>query len=493
MASAVAQELLWFSGGKPTPLAWQAVDILKDADQDGLQPQDYSAQALADSLRQIQQNGADALTLQQTDARLTAAMERFLQDLATGRVDPRKIHQNFDAAYLRVFDARMALLAALQSRDLQGAVDIARPNFPLYPILKKWLAHYRTLENDPAWSVALPEPAGKKLEPGQSYPGMNVLRTRLVRLGDAETALEFSTAGDTYDPDTVKAVKAFQLRHGLTDDGIIGQQTLQALNVKPAARVRQIELSMERIRWTPLQHGKKILVVNIPGYTLYGYETQPDHSIDLQVEMKVVIGRALNHRTPLMDEMMEYVEFSPYWNVTPSIARKETIPAIRRDPGYFSRQQLEFVDAAGNVHREVTEANLEAVMKGQMRIRQRPGPHNSLGGVKFAFPNNQNIYMHHTPATELFSRSRRDFSHGCIRVEDPVGLASFVLGNNSGWTPERIKQAMGAGKSSFVRLSEPIPVVIAYSTVMAKTDGNISFYPDVYGHDRLLEQALSRR
>jgi len=251
-------------------------------------------------------------------------------------------------------------------------------------------------------------------------------------------------------------------------------------------------LTLERLRWTPLQSHPRMIVVNVPEFVLRAYETDQQGNIDMKLRMKVIVGRALDTSTPVFDEDMRFIEFSPYWNVPPSIARGETIPRLKRDPAYFSRQGFEFVKSDGSVSTQLSDANLQAVVNGQARIRQRPGPVNALGDIKFIFPNNTHIFLHHTPAPQLFERSRRDFSHGCIRVEEPVALARFVLENDPAWPRERIEQAMQAGKSQTIRLNEPIPVVLAYGTVIVR-DGQVYFYDDIYGHDATLSKALKNR
>jgi murein L,D-transpeptidase YcbB/YkuD len=286
-------------------------------------------------------------------------------------------------------------------------------------------------------------------------------------------------------------VQAFQQRHGLNDDGVIGAGTLAALNVSPAERVRQIALTMERLRWTPIAQGPRMITINLPEFVLRGYEVHGDE-ITVKTEMKVIVGKALNTRTPIFDEDMRFIEFSPYWNIPPSIARKETVPKLRKDPGYLDREGMEFVAGDGRVLRAVSSANLDAVLAGQMRIRQRPGPENALGDIKFVFPNNDNIYLHHTPATQLFEKERRDFSHGCIRVEKPVELAKFVLQDMPDWTEERIVAAMTKGESSTLKLAHPIPVLIAYGTALVK-HGRPYFFADLYGQDKLLDAALKAR
>jgi L,D-transpeptidase YcbB len=259
--------------------------------------------------------------------------------------------------------------------------------------------------------------------------------------------------------------------------------------VPPAARARQLELSLERLRWTPLLSGPRMVVINVPEFVLRAYEVAGDR-IAVRETMKIIVGKALDTRTPLLEEQMRYIEFSPYWNVPPSIARNELVPRLRRDPAYWQREGFEFVTAQGVVE-SLAPALLDATLAGGARIRQRPGPRNALGDIKFAFPNRENVYLHHTPSVGLFERDRRDFSHGCIRVERPVALAMFVLAGMPDWTEERVREAMAAGESKTLRLAAPVPVLIAYGTAIVR-DGRVHFFDDIYGHDRMLDAALRR-
>ena len=479
----------WLTHGKPNALAKQAIVELQSATREGLDPRDYLADALArEQLYLLTTNQPDHIRQAQFNAQLTQAMTRYLNDLALGRVSAREVHHYFDGVSPRLFDATTVLNQALKDGNIRQAVLLAEPRFPLYANLKGALAKYQDLSHHVAWQSPLPMPTHRKLEPGQTYQSMPMLRERLLLLGDL-SAME-RQPGDVYDGPMVAAVKAFQSRHGLDEDGVVGKRTLAALNVTPVQRTEQIMLSMERLRWTPLHQGDRLIAVNLPGFMLYAYEIDTKGRVDVKVEMRVVVGKSLNHRTPIFDEDMQYIEFSPYWNVPPSIARNEIIPALRKDPGYLNTQQMEFVDAAGNISTDVTAAKIKAVLSGQLRIRQRPGLHNALGAIKFIFPNNDNIYMHHTPATHLFSRDRRDFSHGCIRLEQPVELAKFVLANQPEWTEQRIMDAMAAGQSKTIRLKDPLPVLIGYSTVLSR-NGTVFFYPDIYGHDATLRKALN--
>lgn len=481
-----AQPFMWVEQGRPTEQAVQAVDILMRAGEHALDPAVYDARALQQDVLDAAQ-GRDLLPDEAAtlDKSLTAAMERFLSDLHVGRVDPRKVNANFDGHDPLMFNAAFYLYSAVSENRLVQAVREAAPTLPIYADLQSALASYRELQDHEAWATPLPAIPGNKLEPGQAYGGLQALAYRLATLGDLSPDAFLPAR---YEGILVDAVKKFQLRHGLEQDGIVGRGTLAQLEVTPAQRIRQIELSMERLRWTPLLQGERIVVVNLPEFMLYAYEVRGGQ-IEPALEMRVVVGKALDTDTPVFDEDMTQVEFSPYWNIPISIARSETIPRLRRDPAYFDQQGLEFVTRDGQVIRTLSDSNLQAVQNGQMRIRQRPGPRNAVGDIKFILPNNGNIYLHHTPAMQLFERNRRDFSHGCIRVEEPVALAQFVLRNEPSWTEDRIRAAMSAGKSRTIRLPQPIPVVIAYSTAVVK-HGSVYFFPDIYGHDKLLDAAL---
>ena len=479
----------FMEAGRPTLAAQQAVAVLSDAAAEGLLPQDYNAQRLAQAVHGANQGAPlDASTAAQMDSDLTAALHRYLGDLHSGRIDPRQVHADFKVQPLERIDPVTYLGTALDSPQLADALRAAAPHLPLYASLRDALAQYRGLIEHSAWAKPLPALPQRKLAPGQAWAGLVQLTQRLTALGDLPKDTQPPA---TYDSALQDAVKAFQKRHALAADGVLGKATLEQLAVTPAERVQQIGLAMERLRWTPLHQAPRMIVVNIPEFVLRAYEWQGDKP-SVQLTMNVIVGKALNTRTPLFDEDMRFIEFSPYWNVPPSIARGETVPRLRRDPAYFQQQGFEFVGGNGKVTTALSSENLNAVLRGQMRIRQRPGPLNALGDIKFIFPNDSNIFLHHTPSPQLFQRERRDFSHGCIRVEGPVALAQFVLQDDPAWTPERIREAMGRGKSSTIRLANPLPVVIAYSTTIVK-NGKVHFFADLYGHDRLLEQALHQQ
>ena len=253
-------------------------------------------------------------------------------------------------------------------------------------------------------------------------------------------------------------------------------------------RVRQIELSLERLRWLPRLPPQRVLAVNIPMFRIWGMGDPSARTFSSEV----IVGRALRTRTPMLVEQMEYVIFRPYWNIPMSIVRGEILPALRRKAGYLQREAMEIVSGESDTARPVpiTTDNIERLRRGELRLRQRPGPRNALGLIKFVFPNDENVYIHDTPAPELFSRARRDFSHGCIRVADPVGLAEWVLSTEQGWSRERIVAATSGADSTRVDLSRPIPVILFYLTAMP-IGGVVHFADDIYGHDARLDRYLA--
>jgi len=486
--AAAVDDAAWFSSAGPTPAAHRAVQLLTQASTEGLSPEDYDIDWLRAAVSASSSAEDPGLT-SLANRRLQHAMQRYLGDLHAGRIDPEQLGMRYDAALRSDFDADALLLSALADDHLAETARSVAPAWPQYAALRQVLARYRQLIDDPAWRKSLPPIPGGRLSPGQPYAGLALLQQRLLLLGDLKPA--GNGVPERYQGTLIEAVKSFQARHAITPDGIIGRDSFEQLNVSPAMRVRQIELAMERLRWTPLPIAPRAIVVNVPEFMLHGYEMHAGRS-EARLAMRVIVGTARKTPTPLFDAEMRFIEFSPYWNVPPSIARSETLPRLRRDPGYFDRQGFELVGSDGRVVGGLSEAGIAAVEAGQMRIRQRPGASNALGSIKFVFPNSDNIYLHHTPTPQLFKRLRRDFSHGCIRVEEPLQLAKFVLADAPEWTEARIEEAMRRGRSATLRLDESLPVIIAYRTTVVR-DGRVLFLPDLYGLDARLEEALQQR
>jgi murein L,D-transpeptidase YcbB/YkuD len=271
----------------------------------------------------------------------------------------------------------------------------------------------------------------------------------------------------------------------------LGPQTVKQLNAPLSTRVEKLRLTLERWRWLPQEFPQPPVVVNIPEFRLRGYDK--DHKIVLS--MNVIVGKAFKHETPVFDEDMKYVVFRPYWNVTPSIQRSEIVPAIQRDREYIAKKNYEVTTQGGQIVTSgtINDEVLQQLRAGKLAVRQKPGPTNALGLVKLIFPNEYNVYLHSTPSQQLFSQVRRDFSHGCIRVEKPDELAEWALQGKPEWTLEKVRNAMQKGQdNSQVNLAKPIPVLILYGTAVAEEDGTIHFFDDLYGHDAALEKALAK-
>lgn len=417
-----------------------------------------------------------------------AAMHRYLRDLHLGRVRAKAL--GFRVGTASDEEIAAELQAAAAAGHLQSAVERLTPPLAQYRQLRTALARYRALAAEPAWP-ALP-PVAKKLSPGEAYAGAAALRARLLAWGDLPA--DTSAAADRYDDALAAAVKRFQQRHGLDADGVIGRGTLAALNVPPAARVRQIELAMERLRWLPHRSGRPFIAINIPMFRLWAWEAGAAEASPA-LGMGVIVGRALRTQTPVFADEMTHLIFRPYWNVPRSILHNEVLPAAGRDATWLARHDMELVSGQGDDAKPVaaTPEALDAARAGALRVRQRPGPKNSLGLVKFIFPNDDNVYLHGTPARELFTRSRRDFSHGCVRVEDPPALAQWLLKDLPDWTRERIQAAMDAPRSQRVDLRTPVPVILYYVTAaVMPEDGSLHFAKDLYRHDASLERALKQ-
>lgn len=447
-----------------------ALWVLRRSALQGLDPLDYGVDALQRELGDGQADGA------RFDVALTAAMLRYLADLRVGRVRSEYHTRGLDAR-LRQYDPVERLRAGLAEGRLQAAVQAAEPQLQQYGRVKAALAHYRDLAAQP-WP-ALPVPR-TKAAPGDAYPAAQALFARLVLLGDLP-ADALAPAGDVYAEQMEEGVKHFQSRHGLLDDGVLGRGTIAALNVPPEKRAQQLALTLERLRWLPDFGPGPLIVVDLPAYRLWALH---DGSTGTTLEMRVVVGAAIKTETPLFIGQMRYVEFNPYWNVPRSILEREILPKLERNPRYLAQNDMETVPPGASA------ADLKA---GRARLRQRPGPKNSLGPIKFALPNPMDIYLHSTPAHELFARSRRDLSHGCIRVEHPAALAQYVLGGLRAWNADAIQEALQPGPTRHVDLAHPIPVVLFYATAIVDSEGDPRFFADIYGRDAKLERELAER
>ena len=440
--------LAWTQNGKPTPQAAAVIAQLQQAQTKGLNPDDYDAARWTARTAELGKPGVAV----RFDAALTVCAMRYSSDLDVGRVNPK--HFKFAlAAKTTRFDLPQFLRQRIAGGgDIPAALAEVEPQFPGYKKTEAALQHYLQLAHeDPG--PALPVPA-KTVAAGAAYPAARALAQRLQLLGDL-AADSPAPAEGIYDDAVSEGVKKFQARHGLTPDGRLAAQTVKQLNTPLASRVEQLDLALERWRWISPQFKEPPVVVNIPEFRLRAYDA--NHNVVLT--MSVIVGKAMRHETPVFDRDMRYVVFRPYWNVPPSIQRAEIVPAITRNRGYIAQKNYEVTTHNGQVVTSgpISDEVLEQLRAGTLAVRQKPGPSNSLGLVKLIFPNEYNVYLHSTPAPQLFAQSRRDFSHGCIRVEKPAELAAWALQGRPEWTVEKVRAAMNTGKDNVqVNLPQPI-------------------------------------
>ena len=486
------QQLLWSTQAGPTNQAEEFVAILRAAAIYGLRADDYNAESLLAAQARLAAAGRSSSLdkRMEFDLAMSTAATRFVNHLHYGRINPRAA--GFELPTARTdLDVQAAVTAIAHARDVATAVSVVEPRFYHYAMLKTSLAHYRTLAGD-ATLTALPPISHSALHAGDTYAGAPALRRLLIALDDMRPGESPSDMATTLDAALMQALGRFQQRHGLTADGALGKTTMTELTTPLAQRVRQIELTLERWRWVP-DFDTPPIIVNIPQFELFAFRTTEDRVADI-VEMPVIVGQAYPRtRTPVFIGDLAYVVFRPFWNVPRSITVREMLPALRAQPNYLSRNNLELVRGQSDDAPTVVPSpeSIGELAAGKLRLRQRPGDDNALGLIKFVFPNSHDVYMHSTPAHNLFLQSRRAFSHGCIRVSDPVALASYALRNtDGGWSTERILDAMHANSSSRVNLVVPIRVMILYGTALATEAGPIRFFDDIYGHDRKLESLL---
>lgn len=482
--------LWWVRGSEPTTQARQVIDVLLHAGQKGLSADDYDGSRWADRLAKLkpvarQYSETDAV---QFDLALTVAMMRYISDLHIGKVNPKHLAFAVDEESKKYDLAEFLRDRVVNGIDVANTLAQVEPQYPGYRRTMQALQAYTEFAGRDDGEQL---PAFKKtVAAGDVYAGVPRL-TRLLRLlGDLPANAAIPGDQVIYSGALVDAVKSFQIRHGRDADGRIGAQTLADLNVPLSRRVQQMQLTLERWRWLPDAYGKSPIVANIPEFRLRAY----DKDFNIAVTMRVVVGSSYGHDTPVFSDNMAYVDFRPYWSVPPGITRGEMIPHLLKDPNYLAGKELEIVDSRQNVvgSGPVTGDVVERLRAGTLFIRQRPGPKNALGLMAFMFPNTYNVYMHDTPAPEFFAQSRRDFSHGCIRLEKPAELAAWVLRDNPGWDSARIRAAMNGSTPQQVNLAHKIPVLIVYATVVVLEDGLVHFYDDIYKHDAALEKVLAK-
>jgi murein L,D-transpeptidase YcbB/YkuD len=486
-------QLLWLGNDHSEKNIADALHLLANASVHGLNPINYDTETLRQKLipaLNLEPESYKELALY--DTALSISLLRYAHDLHYGRVNPQGINFKLKLREKKLTDLALLIKDNLDDGTLLQLPELVEPRFKQYQKLKVALATYRQLAGKfPRLELII----NKSLRPGAHHPKIAELHRFLIAVGDLppEKTNGNNDKSHVYTGKIAEGVKKFQHRHGLTPDGVIGKGTAAALSVPLKERVTQIELAMERLRWLPELSVGASIIVNIPAFQLWAFEDLRGVNADI-VNMKVVVGRALKNQTPVLMAEMRFIDFMPYWNIPYSITKKEILPKLIQNTNYLATENMELVSSFGNEVPPVpfTETSIAQLKQGTLKVRQRPGLKNALGRVKFIFPNEDDVYLHDTPANSLFSKSRRDFSHGCVRVEDPQKLADFVLKNQEGWTRQAVEQAMKTPKTKRVILKKPIPVLFFYTTSFFDQNNNLVFYPDIYGHDAVLLGALKK-
>jgi len=504
------QQLLWFNVESPITRINQLLTTFSLAKDQGLNPADYNIKKLNAHWLKLLQGNPSFVEFSNFDQALSLTFIRYLNDLHYGRIDPKSI--GYHLPKKEYSDLAKPIFSALQNNTIDTLIGNREPNNDTYKKLKIALKKYNEL--NALWNLPLEFYFEESLRPGDWSTQVSSLRNYLNLLQSTPiTSNQISTPPDNnYIGEIVNKIRILQKNYNLVNDGIIGKQTLAVLNTPLSHRVKQIELSMERIRWLPEQQQGPNIFVNIPAFRLWANNPQIKND---DLSMKVIVGKtkkrvknkqkyntvekiaaeAKSLQTPVFTADLSFLVFNPYWNIPKNILKKEVLPQLEKKPDYLEQHNMEIVPHFSHQAEILpnNEENISLLYTEQLRLRQRPGNKNSLGNIKFIFPNNYAIYLHDTPFRGLFRQTKRDFSHGCIRVENPPALAKFILKNRKNWNKYKTKAILKTKEPTIVGvLSSKIPVVIFYTTVLPN-ETDVSFYPDIYGLDEILITALSVR
>ena len=479
--------LVWIQNGHVRSQGLAVIDLLKNANARGLEPEDYDGQRWQSRLLKLTQSPSEQ-ELASFDTALTVSAMRYIRAVHCGRVSPKEFKFQLDVEGNPLSLAEFIQTHVLNASDPTTEIQQLEPPFLGYRKLLALLPVYEGYAKQDD-GQKLPT-VTKTVRPGQTYAGVVRLGRFLQIIGDIPADAQLNPNATLYDGALVEGVKHYQDRHGETPTGNLDTRTVNELNTPAAVRIRQIKLTLERWRWLPHSFPQPPVVVNLPEYRVRAMNS--DGTVAFY--KNAIIGKAYGHESPIFEKEIQYVVFRPYWDVTPSIQRNEIVPHIQKDPNYIAKHNFEVVTPKGEVvtDDQVSPEVLEGIRSLRLMVRQKPGETNSLGVVKIIFPNPENVYLHGTDAPELFSQDVRDFSHGCIRVEKPADLVAWVLRKNPGWDLERVKATMNGEKNNLqVNLATRIPVLIVYGTATVNEENQIRFFDDIYGYDAKLEKALA--
>jgi L,D-transpeptidase YcbB len=479
----------WVGEDGLLPHTEKFVQMIRQSGREGLKPVAYHLPTIETLItergqprdREFSQTQRHGVAL---ELLLTDAYFMYASHALTGRIDPKILGEVWSADRAAI-DLATPLQQALETDSVAAFLSQLRPIHRGYAGLQKAWGRYQDIAARGGWPTIADGPA---LQKGDHGARVEALKGRLLSTGDLEQGSVQS--GEVFDAALEEALQKFQQRHGLAADGVVGASTLAALNVPVGARIRQIELNMERWRWLPQDLGERYILVNIANFALDVVEN--GQSV---LTMRVVAGKP-TRRTPFFSAQMTYVVLSPHWYVPPTIAIQDKLPLIRRDPKYMARQNLKiFSDGPGGATRVDPRAidwSSVSARNFPYRLRQDPGPRNALGRVKFMFPNPYHVYLHDTPSRELFAKAERAFSSGCIRLEKPIELAEYLLRDDPRWSRQSILSSIDRGREQVVHLPAPIPVHLFYWTTWMSDEGVVHFRKDIYERDHVLDGALRK-
>ena len=458
----------------------ELMELINNAADHGLKPSDYNIGAL-DRVLKLRLAEPSAEIEAEADILLTESLfvyayHRHFGKAKANAMDP---NINFRRETYNNQAPKVTLDQALESSSLIDFIETIAPTGPVYKQLQGKMKFYRDIAAKGGWPTV---PDGPTLHPGDSDPRVAVIRKHLAVTGHADNTNQGSPL---YDPALVAAMKTFQTRHQLDVDGVVGQQTIAALNVPVEHRIDQIRLSLERLRWVEEEAVDTMVVVNIAGFRAVFFRGGA-----IEWETKVMVGK--NYRkTPIFRGDIAYLEFNPTWTIPPGILRNDTLPAIKRDPNYLASKNILVIDRDGKTVDPSTVDWTKYKNSAPYTFRQTPGPHNSLGTVKFIFPNEHFVFLHDTPHRELFVKSERNFSSGCIRVENPFDLAELILNDPVKYNRSALDAILETRETQRVNLRPKVPVIILYITASIGADGDIRFYKDIYDRDQKVLDALN--
>ena len=458
----------------------QLMDLIDSSADHGLNPTDYNT-ALLHRLVFQQARSPSAQLEAEEEILLTESLLRYGYHRRFGKIKASALDPdiNFRRELFRNQPPSVTIEQALEASSLADFIQLAAPTGPIYRHLQAALDRYRDIAAGGGWPVVAEGPTIRKGDRDRRVPS---IRQRLAISGDLPAGID--TTSQEFDDKVKRAVIIFQARHTLDDDGIVGKQTIEALNVPAEVRINQLKIALERLRWVNQEAADTLVAVNIAGFRAFFYRNG-----QLEWSTRAMVGKHYR-KTPVFGGDMAYLEFNPTWTIPPGILRNDTLPAIKKNPNYLASKNIRVIDRNGKII-DPSSVNWNQYSKGvPYTLRQDPGPKNALGTVKFIFPNEHFVFLHDTPHRELFSHTQRAFSSGCIRVQDPLKLAELVLDDADKYPRSALEDIVASRKTQRINLSPKVPVVIVYLTASVDSDGKVRFYQDIYNRDQKVLDAL---